>query len=304
MTEEIDNQKQAGKLAKQVNTSAIVTDWGKRVAKIPREIVAPTDRERVVATLTGVMSGLSWTDIACGEGLTLAEHVFLKRVSALYKGLADEAQKIADDVRQLEREEAAHDRAVLGPEIPVFSYKGEQVGSYRKPSDSLLTFLMKSDNPEKYGDRTAVSSGGVVLQVNLGIPSRIPIKEKPVYEEAKLVKAEPAGALSGSAPGAVPVEAAGTAEDSDAGRSAGAGGCGGGSPGKPGKARRSRKDQGAPEGEPPAPGENVGVADPGARSEAPERQPDKEEKEPGGKDPDPPAGTGRTETSDKAEACI
>jgi hypothetical protein len=48
-------------------------------------------------------------------------------------------------------ESEARRRAVDGTEKPVF-YKGEQCGTIREYSDTLLIFLLKANRPEKYRD--------------------------------------------------------------------------------------------------------------------------------------------------------
>jgi len=53
-------------------------------------------------------------------------------------------------------EEEAHRRAVEGWEEPVF-YKGEQVGTVRKYSDTLLIFLLKGLKPETYREKYEVT---------------------------------------------------------------------------------------------------------------------------------------------------
>ncbi len=60
----------------------------------------------------------------------------------------EEAEQEAAD--RLERE--AWRRAVEGVEEPVY-YKGKQIDSIRKYSDTLLIFLLKGNRPEKYADR-------------------------------------------------------------------------------------------------------------------------------------------------------
>ncbi len=52
-------------------------------------------------------------------------------------------------------EDAAVQRALDGAEMPVF-YQGQQVGSFHKPSDKMLIFLLKAHRPERYGDKVDV----------------------------------------------------------------------------------------------------------------------------------------------------
>lgn len=72
-----------------------------------------------------------------------------------YTAAFAEAQLEAND--RLESE--ARRRAVSGVEEPVW-YQGEIVGTVRKHSDTLLIFLMKGANPEKYRDRHELTGAG------------------------------------------------------------------------------------------------------------------------------------------------
>lgn len=58
-------------------------------------------------------------------------------------------------------EDEAHRRAVHGVDTPVY-YKGEECGSVRKYSDTLLMFLLKAHKPEKYRERYNVNVKGDV----------------------------------------------------------------------------------------------------------------------------------------------
>ena len=57
----------------------------------------------------------------------------------------------------------ARRRAIQGVEEPIL-YKGKVVRTIQKYSDSLLMFLMKGDQPEKYRDNHHITGG---LDVNL-----------------------------------------------------------------------------------------------------------------------------------------
>ncbi len=74
----------------------------------------------------------------------------------------DEALSIA--VGLLEDE--AWRRAREGWLEPVF-FKGEQQGSVRKYSDTLLIFLLKAHNPAKYRENLDLTSGGQPLTVEI-----------------------------------------------------------------------------------------------------------------------------------------
>lgn len=68
--------------------------------------------------------------------------------------LWDEAIKQASD----SLEEEAWRRATAGVDKPIF-YKGEQIGTVTEFSDALLMFLLKGNKPEKFKERTDITSG-------------------------------------------------------------------------------------------------------------------------------------------------
>jgi len=61
----------------------------------------------------------------------------------------------------------ARRRAVTGTEEPVF-YNGQVCGTIRKYSDTLLIFLLKAANPEKFNDRRDVRLSGQVAHQHTG----------------------------------------------------------------------------------------------------------------------------------------
>jgi len=66
----------------------------------------------------------------------------------------------------------AQRRAVMGVEEDVF-YQGEVVGQKTNYSDSLLKFLLKGKQPQKYGNTSKVEIKGdknSKIQVNFGVP--------------------------------------------------------------------------------------------------------------------------------------
>lgn len=75
-----------------------------------------------------------------------------------------EAEAEASDLLEAE----AWRRAVEGVNEPVFQ-GGEQVGVIRKYSDSLMGLLLKAHKPEKYRERTDVTSNGKAIKGYIGI---------------------------------------------------------------------------------------------------------------------------------------
>lgn len=152
--------------------------WAVELGKLPPDVLAPADYPRVIRTLLGLASGESWGDIAL-NGLTRVEYVMMRHTNKDFDALAARVEKVSDRVRQLEREEEAHNRAVNGEEVPIVSMKGEVTGTYRKRSDKLMELLLRASDPKKYGpaSRVSVQAGSrVVLNVSLGIPKREPRK--------------------------------------------------------------------------------------------------------------------------------
>lgn len=72
-----------------------------------------------------------------------------------FDDMCREAEQDAADL--LERE--AMRRAKEGWDEPVFNRDGDEVGTIRKYDGTLLIFLLKGFNPQKYGDRTRVELG-------------------------------------------------------------------------------------------------------------------------------------------------
>lgn len=75
----------------------------------------------------------------------------------------DEAQQEAME----HLEEEARRRAVTGTLKPVF-YLGSQCGQIREYSDTLLIFLMKAGNPQKYRENSRVEHAGNVAVQHSG----------------------------------------------------------------------------------------------------------------------------------------
>ena len=75
-----------------------------------------------------------------------------------FKALWEEAEKKAADFL----ESTAWKRATEGTEKPVW-YKGEQVGTELEYSDTLLIFLLKGNKPEKFKERTDITTDGKPL---------------------------------------------------------------------------------------------------------------------------------------------
>lgn len=77
------------------------------------------------------------------------------------KAMPDFAEAWDDAMKAgvLALEDEAHRRAFSGVDEPVF-YKGDEVGSIRKYSDTLAIFLLKAHDPDKYRENSKVELNG------------------------------------------------------------------------------------------------------------------------------------------------
>lgn len=84
-------------------------------------------------------------------------HYHWLRDDAIYAAAFAQARIMAGD----ELESAAFHRAVDGVDKPVFQ-QGQQVGTIREYSDSLLQFLLRGQKRDIYGDKQEINLGGKV----------------------------------------------------------------------------------------------------------------------------------------------
>lgn len=192
--------------------ATVDSHWNELLSQIPEKLIDKRDYPRLIFALEGIANGLGWSDVAL-KGLSKPEWVKLKRMSKEFCALAKEAEAVADEARQLEREEVAHQRATVGETIPVFSIKGERVGEYTKASDKLMELLLKSSNPAKYREAKAgeTGNGRVVLNVSFGIPSRVPITlEGEIVDDDRSRALEDPVEIARHNAGSAPVDPGGT----------------------------------------------------------------------------------------------
>ena len=81
---------------------------------------------------------------------------------AAFRNACEVDERFADAVEDAKQggtdtlEDEARRRAVMGTPEPVY-YKGEQCGTVRKYSDSLLMFLLKARDRERFGDKVQMT---------------------------------------------------------------------------------------------------------------------------------------------------
>lgn len=96
---------------------------------------------------------------ACEAAQISRRTVYERReTNEVFKAAWDEALEIAADRLELE----ARRRAERGTLKPVY-YKGARVGFMREYSNDLMALLLKAHKPEKYRERTDVTSNGETL---------------------------------------------------------------------------------------------------------------------------------------------
>jgi hypothetical protein len=101
-------------------------------------------------------SGLQWSQVNAYK----ARYPEFLRIYGL-------ATRCGEQVRQFEREQEAHRRAVEGTAEPVWNLKtGERLGERRVYSDTLMLALLKAADPERYSERSKVQhEGGAGLTI-------------------------------------------------------------------------------------------------------------------------------------------
>lgn len=130
--------------------------------------MAARDKEqqpKKAAFLTAYVQTATISHAAKAAGIDRTTHYRWLENDAEYAKAFDAAH--SDAVERLEAE--AVRRAADGVDEPVF-YKGEPVGYVRKYSDTLLIFLLKAANPEKYRERISAEltgKDGTPLAINI-----------------------------------------------------------------------------------------------------------------------------------------
>ena len=112
----------------------------------------------------------------CGNVTRAAEESGCGRIMLYKIKREDEAfsaeWETAADIGAKRLEDEARRRAVEGWQDPVW-HQGQQVGTVRKYSDTLLICLLKAHHPEKYADRQKTDttvSGNVSMDVSVISP--------------------------------------------------------------------------------------------------------------------------------------
>ena len=105
-------------------------------------------------------------------GIDRTRHYVCLDKSEQYRSMFESAHHQA--IERMEQE--ARRRAMLGVEEPIF-YQGVEVARVRKPSDTLLMFMLKGALPDKYRDnvRNELSGpGGGPIQTSSQVQIYIP----------------------------------------------------------------------------------------------------------------------------------
>lgn len=107
-------------------------------------------------------------------GIRAASKVSNVSTTAHYRWLRTNEQ-YAKDFAEAQRassavlEEEARRRAMKGTREPIY-FKSECVGYKRRFSDTLLIFLLKANNPSKFGDKLEQTNKGGISPVQIYLP--------------------------------------------------------------------------------------------------------------------------------------
>jgi hypothetical protein len=116
------------------------------------------------------LSSLRETGNVCksyrAAGIRARSWVYEKRADPEFAKAWDDA--LADWADGIEAE--AYRRAVEGTDKPL-CYRGEVFDTVKEYSDTLLLALLKAAKPEKYRERTDVTSGGEQVEVCVYLPN-------------------------------------------------------------------------------------------------------------------------------------
>lgn len=163
------------------------------VLAIPDELVATSDKYRFLSAIDALAAGCTVTEISRNNGMTMGEIAYVCEVCPQARSVFQIARRIRDFQRQMQREDAAHERAVTGTTKTVYDNRGNVIATEQVTSDDLLKFLMKASEPEKFSDKVQVQGdSGVVLQVNLGLRSPEPVQTIEVTDVREQRIREPA----------------------------------------------------------------------------------------------------------------
>lgn len=110
-----------------------------------------TDKKRAKFLAAIIETGGNITRACKDAGISRRSAYEWREADSVFAQEWDEAVEAGTD----ELEEEARRRAYAGVDEPVF-YQGEECGSVRKYSDTLLIFLLKGRRPDKYRERVTI----------------------------------------------------------------------------------------------------------------------------------------------------
>ena len=152
------------------------------------------------AFLAAFEKSASVTEAAEAAGIHRRTHYDWLENDDEYEGRFKEAKEVACETLESE----ARRRAVDGWDEPVF-FKEGIVGYKRRFDSTLLIFLLKANNPEKFADRHQhehSGRGGGPINHSISIQKIVDeLQEDPAYIEAARTKARERYSLNGSSNG-------------------------------------------------------------------------------------------------------
>jgi hypothetical protein len=142
----------ADRSANPETTKPVARTWGRGIPITDAQRAAIQPR-----VLAGVSSGLTIGDACKAVGINRSVIDRWRKDDVAFGA----AFKAAFDDGSDKLEAEAQRRAVEGTDKPVF-HKGQVCGHVREYSDTLLIFLLKSRNPERFRDNVRVEHSGTV----------------------------------------------------------------------------------------------------------------------------------------------
>ena len=136
---------------------AAILDRDKGLERMLKEALGVCDarvRPRLLKLLSLTSEGVPWKEASAKSGVSWpqlsAYRLHYPTIHELWKA----AKESGEELRQIQREEEADRRGVLGWDEPVFDLRnGKVIGSVRRFSDRCLELKLKAADPQKYGEK-------------------------------------------------------------------------------------------------------------------------------------------------------
>jgi len=151
---------------------SLLAKWKSRKHILGGSIRNVRERAIVLSYLEHLAMSLRTTDFLATNDLRWLD--LSPMLAGTHYPLVKVAMQIGSMLKLRLAEDELQRRSIEGTEEPV--YQGcKLVGYKKKYSDSLLTLLLKAEDPDKYSDKQQVDVKGAVLHVNVTGVTRNPL---------------------------------------------------------------------------------------------------------------------------------